>query len=438
MPSGASSSAEGPSTDQSFAEHCIAVNAARLRVVIRIAVPLVLVAGPVEYLLLSGRPEAAAWQASWMVGVLVAVAAGALAFRRIRWLRRRPDLVVLTVGVLGMGIAAAGTSRIGGLETLYAGMAILTPMIGLLFLMPLRRRVWVSLATPAVYFAVTFALRPEALAHPYVAVPLFHATLSVGLSIVFGELIYRLAREHHAQRSRLAGEAARLDSTVRARTAEVLELARNLVSLEETERTRIARELHDELGQELTGARLEAGAVAAEARDAMGSDAPLARRATGIEARIALTQQRVRDVVFSLRPPALDDFDLTTALLLLVERYRHPNRLVVDYDDALDGTRLTDTQATTVFRVLQEALTNVTRHAAARRAHVRLAHEGGRVVVVVADDGRGMDTGNRAGFGLRGMRERLRLVGGDLTVEPGPDGGTVLRATFPVGFGSPS
>jgi len=78
-------------------------------------------------------------------------------------------------------------------------------------------------------------------------------------------------------------------------------MARHLVLLEETERTRIARELHDELGQQMTGARLDAGGLAAETRMALGDHAPLARRATGIEARLAVAQQTVKDVVFSLR-----------------------------------------------------------------------------------------------------------------------------------------
>src|SRR5262249_23692642 len=156
---------------------------------------------------------------------------------------------------------------------------------------------------------------------------------------------------------------------------------------EETERTRIARELHDELGQELTGARLEAGVVVAETRRAPGDDA--ARRATSIEAPVARAPQRGRGGGFSLRPPPPRDFDLATALRILVDRYRVPDGLAVDFENTLDSTPLTDTQATTIFRILQEALTNVQRHAAAKRATVRIVVDDGRVVVTVADDGRG-------------------------------------------------
>ena len=432
MRSDESSSPEPADDAAAFAEYCIAVNEARLRLLIWIVLALVLVAGPVEYFLLSGRPQAAAWQRRWMLGVWVTFLFGAIAFHLSGLLRRHADVTCAVVATLDMGIAAAGLAQIGGLETLYAGIAVVTPMMAVFFLMPLRRRLWVAALTPLTFFTVFFAIRPDALRYPFVAVPIFHATLSVCLAIVFGELNYRLTSEHHAQRTRLAGEAARLDGAVRSRTAEVMELARNLASLEETERTRIARELHDELGQELTGARLEAGAVAAAARSAVGVDAPLARRATAIEARIAVAQQRVKDAVFSLRPPALDDFDLATALRMLTERYCQPDGLTVEYENALGATPLTDTQATTIFRLLQEALTNVTRHASAQLARVRLASADGRVVLIVEDDGRGLGAKGGLGFGLRGGRERLRLVGGSLALEPRPEGGTIFRATFPI------
>ncbi len=430
MRSVASSSPEPPDAG-SFAEYCAAVNAARMRVVLRVLLATVLVAGPAELHLL--HHDAAFWQLFRMGGVLATFVLVTLAFRLSATLQRHTAIVCAAMIAVAMGIEAHGLTRIGGLETLYVGIACVTPMMVILFLMPLRRRVWVAALPPIAFYGVFFALRPSAIHHPYAAVPIFHAFLAVCLAVVFGELSYRLTREHYAQRRLLAGETTRLDAAMQARTAEVLELARNLVSLQETERTRLARELHDELGQQLTGARLEAGALAAETREALGSETPAARRATGIEARIAVAQQTVKDVVFSLRPPALDDFDLATALHILVERYRQPNGLIVDYENRLDGTPLTDTQATTVFRVLQEALTNVTRHAAATRAEVHIAPENGRVVLVVADDGRGMPASPPGlGFGLRGMRERLRLVGGEVTLDAGPRGGVVLRATFPI------
>ena len=431
MRSGVSSSAESAAEAHAFAEHCIDVNASRMWVLLWFLIVTVGVAGPLQYLLLA---EGSFWQLV-RLGVALAILASVLvAFRSSAALRRHADMLCAGMIFVVVGVEAYTLAQVGGLETLYVSVACITPMMGILFLMPLARRLCITISPAIAFYGVFFLARPSALGHPYAMVPVFHASVAVGLVILFGELNYRLAQEHHARGTWLAGERGRLEVAVRARTAEVLELARNLVSLEETERTRIARELHDELGQELTGARLEAGIVVAGARQELGDEAPTTQRAAGIEARIALAQQRLRDVVFSLRPPALDDFDLATALRMLVDRYRRPGILELDYENTLDGAQLTDTQATTVFRILQEALTNVTRHAAARHARVRIGVQDGRMVMTVADDGRGLpeSSSRRIGFGLRGMRERLRLVGGELVIEPGADGGSILRATFPL------
>ena len=432
MLSDASSSPDAVAEARAFAEHCIDVNAARMSVILRVIIAIVLVAGPIQYFLLA--PPAAFWQLVRMSGALVTFLVVAIALRASAGLRRRSDVACAVMTAVAMAIEARALTRIGGLETLYTGIACVTPMSVIAFLVPFRRRLWLAALPAVAFYGVFFAFRPSAMHQPYAAMPVFHASLAIGLAVIFGDMSYRLAREHHAQRRQLAGEAARLEAAVRARTSEVMELARNLASLEETERTRIARELHDELGQELTAARLELGGLVAETRRALGDEAAVVRRSTGIEARIALAQQRLRDVVFSLRPPALDDFDLATALRMLVDRYRRPGILELDYENTLDGAQLTDTQATTVFRILQEALTNVTRHAAARHARVRIGVQDGRIVMTVADDGRGLpeSSSRRIGFGLRGMRERLRLVGGELVIEPGADGGSILRATFPL------
>lgn len=430
MPSDASWSPDA-ADHGAFAEHCARVNAERLEVTLRALVLITLVVAPLLFLFQTD--QTAPWQVLRGATAIVVFGLTIVALRAVPAVRRRADLVGAAMVALDMAVNAHSFARVGGLETLHIGITCVTPLLGILFLLPRNRRIAVAAIPAGTYFVVFFASRPAALRQPYVVTPFLLSGIAITLNVVVGGLIFRLSREHHAQRARLAGETARLESAVRARTVEVMELARNLVSLEETERTRIARELHDELGQELTGARLEAGVVVAEAREALGDDAPTAQRASGVEARIATAQRRVRDAIFSLRPPALDDFDLSTAIRMLVDRYRRPDALTIDYEASLDGVPLTDTQATTVFRVLQEALTNVTRHARAARVRVRIAVADGHLVLEVADDGAGVVADRlRPAFGLRGMRERLRLVAGDFSLDPRPEGGTLLRVAFPL------
>ena len=418
---------------EEFELYCREKNARGIVATSRFCLLVMLVVGPIEYWLLANRPETAAWQRLWMITVFVVFSFGASSFYWSKWAQRNSETAVALITSATLALAAVGVAQVGGLETLYVGIAYVVPMVGSMLLMPLWQRTWITFSVSLSFFVVFFAIRPESLSYPFVGVSLFHASLAVGVAILFGHLNYVLARENFERGRQLEGETERLDRAVQERTQEVMELARNLVSLEETERTRIARELHDELGQQLTAIRLESGAAGAAAQEALGPESETAQRAAAIEARVALAQQSIRDVVFSLRPPALDDFDLQTALRLLVDRFRNDGGPEIVYRESLGSARLSDTQATTVFRVLQEAMTNVARHAGAARITVDLGAQNAHVDLRVADDGRGISKDRlAAGFGLRGVRERLRLVGGQVSIAPRPEGGTLLHASFPL------
>jgi two-component system sensor histidine kinase UhpB len=201
--------------------------------------------------------------------------------------------------------------------------------------------------------------------------------------------------------------AAAVDEMLDRLEAERRESARRALVAQEAERVRIARELHDEVGQALTAVLWM---VEGDAREAV---------------RDAL--EDVRGIARRLRPEALDDLGLTAALATLTVSVQRAGGVRIERE--LDGeaaARLSADEELVVYRVAQEALTNVVRHAGARRATVTLRSEAAEVVLEVADDGRGID-GAADGTGIRGMRERALLVGARLAVGPGPDGGTVVR-----------
>jgi two-component system sensor histidine kinase UhpB len=201
--------------------------------------------------------------------------------------------------------------------------------------------------------------------------------------------------------------AAAVDEMLERLEEERRESARRALAAQEAERVRIARELHDEVGQALTAVLWM---VEGDAREAV---------------RAAL--EDVRGIARRLRPEALDDLGLTAALAALTVSVRGSSGLRVER--ALDGDAaagLSADEELVVYRVAQEALTNVVRHAGARLAEVVLARDGGEVVLEVRDDGRGLGEA-REGAGLRGMRERALLVGARLELGPGEDRGTVVR-----------
>jgi signal transduction histidine kinase len=197
-----------------------------------------------------------------------------------------------------------------------------------------------------------------------------------------------------------------------------------VVQAQELERRRLARELHDETGQALTSILL--GLKALEER-IEGDDARAA--AHDLRELVVSTLQGVRRLAVELRPTALDDFGLVAALERLTHSFGEQTGIRVDFEPTLGpGERLPADAETALYRIVQEALTNIVKHAHASRVSVLLTRHGGTVKAMVEDDGRGFDptAGREDGVGLLGMRERLALLGGRLEIESGEAGTTVV------------
>ncbi len=204
---------------------------------------------------------------------------------------------------------------------------------------------------------------------------------------------------------------------------------RRVVEAQELERARLARELHDETGQALTSILLGLKPLEQTA----GSDEARASVAS-VRALVVSTLQDVRRLAVELRPTALDDFGLVPAVERLTDTFRDQSGLQVDLEAQLGEGRRPNEAETTLYRVIQEALTNIVKHANAGRVSILLQRKSGGVVAVVEDDGSGFDpAATRAdALGLAGMRERVALVGGRLQVESASGAGTTLVAEVPV------
>ena len=204
--------------------------------------------------------------------------------------------------------------------------------------------------------------------------------------------------------------------------------ARRLLEVQEQERRHLARELHDEVGQALTGLKLSvercAGLASGAVRGALAEPSGLLKELT----------ERVRDLSLRLRPTMLDDLGLLPALLWLVERYTAQTGVRVSFERGPLPGRLPAAVETAAYRVVQEALTNVARHAGVREAVVRLWADGEWLGLQVEDRGVGFDPRAVAGpsAGLSGMRERAQLLGGHLEVESAPGQGTRVTAELPL------
>lgn len=212
------------------------------------------------------------------------------------------------------------------------------------------------------------------------------------------------------------------------------ELSSALQSIREAEKTRIARELHDELGQMLTALKLNASAIA---DDLQPDQTGLARRAQDMKQLIDTTVRSVRRIAADLRPVMLDNLGLAPTLEWLTQDFEKRSGIVVELTMPDEDLGASGDAATAVFRIVQEALTNVARHAQASRVRVDILRKAGNVCVSVADNGKGFneDGARTRSFGVLGMRERAYVLGGSFAIDSTPGKGTRVTATIPA-FGN--
>ncbi len=264
-----------------------------------------------------------------------------------------------------------------------------------------------------------------------------HSALFVPLMVRGKGIGIVIAHDKSGPSPSFTDDDLRLAETLAARAAVAVDLServsrdamRRVVEAQEQERTRLARELHDETGQALTsillGLKTLEDAVATE--EARGSAETLRELVVG-------TLQDVRRLAVELRPAALDDFGLVPAVERLAESFRESTSIEVAVEARVGDERLRGEVETTLYRIIQEALTNVVKHADARRVSIALIRKDGSVSAVVEDDGRGfeVDDTRPGALGLVGMRERAALLDGRISIESAPGRGTTLAVEVPV------
>jgi signal transduction histidine kinase len=221
----------------------------------------------------------------------------------------------------------------------------------------------------------------------------------------------------------------RLDEEVTRRTAELSELTQHLLTAREDERARLARDLHDELGALLTAAKLHAARI----HSRLGDSAPqakerLAQLVSTLNSGIALKRRIIED----LRPSALSTLGLVATLEILAREFEDRSGIAVHLD--LHPVAVDAPTDLVVYRIVQEALTNVAKHAQARQAWVLLRQHGGSAELTVRDDGIGFDPHLKPGsaHGLAGMRFRVKAARGTLDLRSGSDPGTTIVVRLPA------
>ena len=247
---------------------------------------------------------------------------------------------------------------------------------------------------------------------------------TIAKAVVRGEPELMLVLRDVSQRRRAEAE-------LRESNAQLRGLSASLQEVREQERTRIAAELHDDLGQQLTGLKLELSWLAGQIREGKRLEVAEMDSARGQLDRVIASMRRI---AMELRPLVLDDLGLGEAIACLASEFSRRGGVEITVDLSGAPHRLGDAHRTALYRLAQEALTNVIRHSRARHAWVVLGTSGASVNLRVEDDGRGIPTAGAQppGFGLVAMRERASALGGQLRIGRRGAGGTVVDVVIPL------
>ena len=231
-------------------------------------------------------------------------------------------------------------------------------------------------------------------------------------------------------------ERKHFESELKKSQGELRQLTGHLEAAREAERTRIAREIHDEFGQTLTGLKMNVAWLQKKLSDpAAASTDRLLAKVQSMDELLREMVKSVRRIAAELRPGILDDLGLAAAVEWQVKEFQHRTGIRAEVRTVLKQRELPQTVATVLFRVLQESLTNVARHAEASLVRVQLREHEDWVVLEVVDDGRGItneELNKRGAFGLMGMRERVIPLQGRCEIQGQPGQGTTVRISVPL------
>lgn len=209
--------------------------------------------------------------------------------------------------------------------------------------------------------------------------------------------------------------------------AENQRLFMHAIEVQEDEKRKLARDLHDEMGQYLHAARTESVALRLSTSEALVKE-----RATSIEQSISHIQLSTREMIGRLRPPALDALGLSAALAQLVHQQCSTKNIQANMNIASEIDHLNTIVAMNVYRIVQECLTNIVRHANASQVRLTAKIEAANLNLEITDNGVGYPSNQKSGFGLIGIRERIEGLGGKLNINSQPKQGVAIKVTLPI------
>ncbi|MCC6157634.1 MAG: sensor histidine kinase [Deltaproteobacteria bacterium] len=417
--------------DDRFRNYVRDINVAFSRWLLVCAVGAIILFAPTDRLLYGDDPETLHRLHQFRLGAL---AVSLLGYAVSRWsgFREHVTEIGMVLGVISMAAVGYFVGQLGDLNTPWYYGLYLVPFGTYPFFVGLSERLGLTVLFAVSALVAYFLPFPQYLLHPHVPVSLVNMAFACAVATLSGHAIYFLIRRDFFLQRRIRETNERLEVIVAEQTGDLRRLTAKLETACEEERTRIARDLHDELGQNLSAVRIEA----ALARRHADEDADARRaRLEHIESLMAETMRVARRIVSELRPRVLSDFGLPAALEWLAKETRERTSLDVRLTMQPPDPQIDPEKSIAVYRIVQESVNNVIRHSGATRVDLELRLKDNVFEARICDDGVGLPAIEHRppdSYGILGMRERAQMIGGRLDIVSAAGGGTQVRVVVPI------
>jgi signal transduction histidine kinase len=372
--------------------------------------------------------------AEWRLAAVAFLLIDLFVMRKTGLLERSPEAVAGFTAVVGFAMTGWFMGRLGGLDEPWFTFLTATPMFTVLILLSLRARFLLNFAIMGAAWLGYIAARPESLSHPSHGTIMTQYVFNCLFGIASGHITYMVLRANSAATARLESSrselerfTARLESMVAERTSELRRVLVGAETVRDRERTWVVREIHDALGQELTALRYGIAVLRRQIGPAVAPNA-----FEPVEDLIGRAAGSVRRILGGLSSELPEHVPLPEAMEHMVREVGERAGLDVRFELTPGSLGRIDMRTRqTLYRIAQEATTNVLRHAGARTLSVRLSQSDGSLRLEVEDDGVGLARASQAGIGMAGIRHRAAECGGTASWSAGPSGGTVLQVEVP-------
>jgi signal transduction histidine kinase len=423
-----------PEWKEALAMHARHLTAAGVRGTAVVMFLLVLLGWPTDLLVFTpGSPEMQA-MFSWRVWLLADCAATFVALRG-RWWAAHAFLVALVGFTVPVGVSGWLMGGIGAFHSPLSYGIYSVPLMTVLLVVDLPKRIFATALLVVAYFVCIFAADPSHLSHPIAGAPFIWSVAASITAVVVGHVVYALLTTNFLQRRRLDAQALELRARVSEQTAEIRHLAASISSIQERERSRIAQDLHDELGQLLVGLGMEIELLQRQTGMNDVTGGPIDGPWPTLREMINGTHDSLHRVIGALQPRALEEQGFDLAVTRMVHDLAKQHRFHAEVHIAVESDAFSPTASVILYRIIQEAVTNIARHAQAHHARLWLDSSDGDLVLRVSDDGVGFDPAllvNGNCLGLAGIRERSRLLRGTCTIASRPACGCEMVIRVPM------